>query len=208
MEEDGSSELESARRLPRLSKEFSNVRRLLTREFETFLIMLMNDGIELSILKILIDQEFGYNSPTKGYDHINILCKERIKDPDNPEKKIPNPKWLAEKKKIKVDGKNTTRIFVRPKIRENYEKYMLPTILNMDDSLKEILREYIEGIKEEEKVRDKFKAYTETIILALNGLIREAPTKSLNSQRFQKKIKDTIMKYFRSEILKYEVFSK
>jgi hypothetical protein len=208
MEEDESPELKSARRLPRINKDSYNIRNLLTREFETFLIMLMNDGIEQAILKILIDQEFGYTSPTKGYDHINILCKEKIKDPVNPEKKISNPKWLAEKKKTKVDGKNITRIYVRPTIRENYEKYMIPTIRNIDNSLKKILKEYIEGIKEEEKVRDKFKTYTETIILALNDLIKKAPAKSLNSQRFQKKIYDTIMRYYRSEILKYEVFSK
>ena len=208
MAENESPELKSLQRLPRLDKDSYNIRNLLTREFETFLIILMNDGIELGILKILIDQEFGYTSPTKGYDHISILCKEKIKNPVNPEKKISNPKWLAEKKKTKEGGKNITRIYVRPKIRENYESYMLPTILNIDNSVKEIMKEYIEGIKEEEKVRDKFKAYTEIIILALNELIKKAPTKSLNSQRFQKKIYDTIMKYYRSEILKYEVFSK
>ena len=85
---------------------------------------------------------------------------------------------------------------------------MLPTISSLDNMFHDIIKEYIEGIKEEEKVREKFKAYTETIILALNTLIKEAPAKTLSSQRFQKKMKDTIWKYFRSEILKYEVFSK
>ena len=115
---------------------------------------------------------------------------------------------FAYKKKSMVNGKKVTRIYVKSTIRKKYEKFILPTISNLDDSLNDLFKEYINGITEEEKVREKFKAYTETIILALNDLITDAPAKFLNSQRFQKKIYDTIWKYFRSEILKYEVFSK
>ena len=178
------------------------------REFETFLFLLKNEGIEQSILKILIDQEFNYTSQTKGYDHISILCKPQIKDINNPKKKIPNPKWFAEKKKLEENGKKVTRIYVRPIIKKKYQKYMLGTMNNIDEALNEIMSEYIEGIKDEDKIRKKFKAYTETIILALSKLISDPSSKDLTNERFQKRIYDTIWKYYRSEILKYEVFSK
>jgi len=85
---------------------------------------------------------------------------------------------------------------------------MLPTISSLNDSINDIIKEYSEGIKEEEKIRDKFKAYTETIILALDDLLTNTPVKSLGSKRFQKKIYDTIWKYYQTELIKYEVFSK
>ena len=178
------------------------------REFETFLVLLKNEGIEQSILKILIDQEFNYSSQTKGYDHISILCKPQIKDINNPKKKIPNPKWFAEKKKLEENGKKVTRIYARPSIKKKYQKYMLGTMNNIDEALNEIISEYIEGIKEEDKIREKFKAYTETIILALSKLISDPSSKNLTNEAFQKRIYDTIWKYYRSEILKYELFSK
>lgn len=192
-------------KVPRRKEDSFDIRKLSIREFEAFLILLMNDGIEQPILKILIDQEFGYKSPTKGYDHINNICKPSVRTLND--KQIYYPAY-AKKKKIKENGRNVTRIYVDPTIREKYDKFILPTISNLNDSLNNIINEYIEGIKEEEKVREKFKTYTETIILALQDLIAEAPVKSLTSQRFQKKIRDTIWRYFRAEILKYEVFSK
>ena len=206
MKDDESSLAKLTTKVPRLNENSFDIRKLTMREFETFMILLMNDGIEQPILKNLIDQEFDYKSSTKGYDHINILCKPHIKSKEG--KKIPNPKWSAKKKKIKADGKNLTRIYVRTSIRKKYEKFIIPTISNLDDSLNDIIKEYIEGIKVEEKIREKFKTYTETIILALNDLISELSIKTLNSQRFQKKMYDTIWKYYRAEILKYEVFSK
>jgi len=206
MKDDESSIAKLTTKVPRLNENSFDIRILTMREFEAFMILLMNDGIEQPILKNLIDQEFGYKSSTKGYDHINILCKSYIISKEG--KKIPNPKWSAKKKKIKADGKNLTRIYVRTSIRKKYEKFIIPTISNLDDSLNDIIKEYIEGIKVEEKIREKFKIYTETIIQALNDLISEVPAKTLNSQRFQKKMYGTIWKYYRAEILKYEVFSK
>lgn len=204
MKVDESSRRKSIGKIPRLRENSFDIRDLSMREFEAFMIMLMNDGIDQPTLKNLIDQEFDYTSTTKAYDHINILTKQYL----DSEKKIPNPKWFAYKKKTKVDGKNTIRIYVRTTIRKKYEKYMIPTIVSLNETVHSIIEEYIEGIKEEEKIREKFKAYTETIILALNDLIKDTSTKTLSSQRFQKKIYDTIWKYFRAEILKYEVFSK
>ncbi|NHJ20129.1 MAG: hypothetical protein EAX91_04235 [Candidatus Lokiarchaeota archaeon] len=208
MNDNKSSQKKKKTKLPTLKENPFVFRTLSMREFETLLILLRNDGIEQSILKILIDQEFGYESETKGYDHIRILCKKKIKDPDNAEKYITNPKCFAQKKKIKENGRNVTRIYVEAEFKKKYEKYMLSTISNLDDSVNEIIQEYIEGIREEDKVREKFKAYTETIILALGKLISESSSKSMSSERFQKKVYDTIMRYYRSEVLKYEVFSR
>jgi hypothetical protein len=200
------------------------------REFEAFMILLMHDGEDQAILKQIIDSEFDHKSATKGYDYINNLCKnkviEKMGDKQHvmylSDKKLKELKDSLEKYKLKNTKpkksleiiripfayKKKTKVYIKSAIRKEYEKYMLPTIKNLDDSLKEIIKEYIDGIKEEEKVREKFKAYTETIILAIQELIEREPSKSLNSQRFQKKINDNIWKYFRSEILKYEVFSK
>lgn len=192
MEKEELSIIKSARKIPR-SKEYDfNLNRLSMREFEAFMILLIYEGEEQSILKRLIDLEFDHKSPTKAYDYINNLCK----------------KGFAYKKKVSLKGKNIIRIYVRANIRRKYENFILPTINSIEDSLKEVIKDYIEGIKEEEKVREKFKAYTETIILALNDLITNIPLKTLSSQKFQKKMYDTIWKYYRSEILKYEVFSK
>ena len=192
MKDDIQYPLKSIGNIPRSKENAFNIRALSMREFEAFMILLMHEGLEQAILKKLIDLEFDHTSATKGYDYINSLCK----------------KGFAYKKKMKVKDKNITRIYIKSLIRKKYEKFILPTISNLDDSLNDIIKEYIEGIKEEEKVRAKFKVYTETIILALNDLIKDAPAKGLTSQRLQKKIYDTIWKYFRSEILKYEVFSK
>ena len=181
------------RNIPRSKENAFNIGELSMHEFEAFMILLIHEGIEQSIFKNLIDLEFNLKiGTTKGYDYINKLCE----------------KGFAYKKKQTVDGKKGTRLYVKSTIRKKYEKFILPTIKNLDDSLNVIIKEYIEGITEEEKVREKFKTYTETIISALNKLITDTSAKTLNSQRFQKKINDTIWKYFRSEILKYEVFSK
>jgi hypothetical protein len=199
MNDDKSPQIKITGKIPHLKENPFIFRRLSMREFETLLIILKHEGIEQPILKILIDQEFKYESQTKAYDHINILCKQYLKTKDG--KRIANPKWCATKKKTKEKGKNVTRIYVRPSIRKKYQKYMLPTFSNLDEILKEIIKEYIEGIKEEDKVRKKFKSYTDTIIRALNKLILESTGKNLTTERFQKKIFDTIMKYYRSEIL-------
>jgi len=192
MEEEEFLLTKSIGRIPR-SKEYDfNLNLLSMREFEAFMILLINEGEEQSILKKLIDLEFDHKSPTKAYDYINNLCK----------------KGFVYKKRELLKGKNIVKIYVRANIRRKYEKFMLPTINSIEDSLKEVIKDYIEGIKEEEKVREKFKGYTETIILALNDLITNTPIKTLNSQKFQRKMYDTIWKYYRSEILKYEVFSK
>ncbi|NVM45327.1 MAG: hypothetical protein HWN79_10450 [Candidatus Lokiarchaeota archaeon] len=192
MVEDNSLKIKTTGKITRSKDNTFNIRDLSMREFEAFMILLIHDGVEQSILKHLIDLEFDHKSPTKGYDYINNLCK----------------KGFAYKKKTTVKGKNVIRIYVRSTIQKNYQKFILPTIKNLDDSLNDIIKEYIEGIKVEEKIRDKFKAYTETIILALNDLLLDKSTKNLSSQRFQKKMYNTIWRYFRAEILKYEVFSK
>ena len=178
--------------IPRIKDNAFNIRDLSMREFEAFMILLIHEGVEQSILKRLIDIEFDHKSQTRGYDYINNLCK----------------KGFAYKKKAKVKGKLVVRIYVRASMRKKYDKFILPTVSNLSESLNDIIKEYVDGIKEETKIREKFKGYTETIILALSDLITDTPVKTLSANRFQKKMYDTIWNYFRAEILKYEVFSK
>jgi predicted transcriptional regulator len=179
-------------RVPRPKENAFNLRELSMREFEAFIILLTYEGEEQSTLKKFIDLEFDHKSQTKGYDYINNLCK----------------KGFAYKKKTAIKGKQITRIYVRTTIRKKYEKFMLPTISSVNESLEDAIKDYMDGMKEEKKIREKFRTYTEALILSVNNLITKTPTKTLSSQRFQKKVYDTIWKYYRAEILKYEVFSK
>ena len=176
---------------PHLNKTSFNLNNLSMREFEAFLIFLRHEGEELSVLKKFIDLSFNYTSRTKAYDYINSLCK----------------KGLAYKKTTLEKGKKVTRIFVRKKIRKEYEKFILPSIGSIKESLKDVFEEYIDDFKDVEKIREKFRAYTETVLLSINNLLANEPAKTLKSKRFQKKLNDKIWKYFRAEMLKYEIFS-
>ena len=169
-----------------------NLNDLFTREFETFLIFLRHEGEELSVLKKFIDLSFNYTSRTKAYDYINSLCA----------------KGLAYKKTTTEKGKKVTRIYVRKKVRNEYEKFILPTIGSIKESLKDVFEEYIDDLKDVEKIREKFRAYTENVILSISNLLENEPVKTINSKRFQKKLYDTIFGYFRAEMLKYEMFAK
>jgi len=195
-------------KIPRSKDNAFDLRQLSMREFEAFMILLMHEGEEQSILKQLIDIEFDHTSSTKGYDYINNLCKDIYEKKEDEEEPKIRRKAFAYKKKTTVEGKQVTRIYVKPIIRKKYEKFILPTVSSLKESLNDIIKEYTDSIKEEEKIRDKFKAFTETIILTLKDLITDAPVKTLSSKRFQTKIYDMIWKYYRSEVLKYEVFSK
>jgi hypothetical protein len=177
---------------PNSSKNNFSLNNLSMREFETFLIFLRHEGEELSVLKKFIDLSFDHTSRTKGYDYINILCR----------------KGFAYKKTTLEKRKNVTRIFIRKKVRKEYERFILPTIGSIKESLKDVLEEYIDDLKDLEKIREKFRAYTETVILSISDLLLNEPVKTLNSKRFQKKLNDMIWRYFRAEMLKYEMFSK
>ena len=154
------------------------------REFEAFLIILKNDGQKLSVIKTAIDTKFGLSSRTKGYDYIRILV---------------NKKFIENEKKI---------ISVKKNIRSEYEKLILPTITDLNASIKKLSDNYQDEIKEEEKLKEKFRSYTETILLAINNVFEDTPSKSLNKKKIQKKLVDTIWRYFRAEMLKIEMFSK
>jgi len=213
MENNKSNVIKPIGKIPRSKDNAFNLRQLSMREFETFMILLMHEGEEQSILKQLIDVEFDHTSSTKGYDYINNLCKDiyekktTIEGKQEEEPKI-RRKAFAYKKKTKVEGKKVIRIYVKPIIRKKYEKFILPTISSLRESLNDIIKDYVDSIKDEEKIRIKFKAFTETIILAIKDLITDTPDKTLSGKRFQKKMYDMIWKYYRSEVLKYEVFSK
>ena len=182
----------SSTKNPKLSKNNFNLNNLSMREFEAFLIFLRHEGEELSVLKKFIDLSFNYTSRTKAYDYIYSLSK----------------KGLVYKKTMPEKGKNITRIFIRKKVRKEYEKFILPTIGSIKESLKDVFEEYIDDLKDVEKIREKFRAYTENVMLSISNLLVNEPVKTLNSKRFHKKLNDTIWKYFRAEMLKYEMFSK
>lgn len=180
----------SSAKNPSSNKNSFNLNNLSMREFEAFLIFLRHEGEELSVLKKFIDLSFNYTSRTKAYDYINSLCK----------------KGLAYKKTTLEKGKKVTRIFIRKKIRKEYERFILPTIGSIRESLKDVFEEYIDDLKDVEKIREKFRAYTETVLLSINNLLVNEPVKTLNSKRFQKKLYETIWKYFRTEMLKLQIF--
>jgi len=176
MEDNKSNTRKPNVKIPRSKVNAFNLRQLSMREFEAFMILLMHEGEEQSILKKLIDLEFGHTSSTKGYDYINNLCKDiyekktTIEGKQEVEPKI-RRKAFAYKKKTTVEGKRVIRIYVKPIIRKKYEKFILPTVSNLKESLNDIIKDYVDSIKDEKKINDKFKAYTETLILAISNLI-------------------------------------
>ena len=163
------------------------------REFEALLIILKDEGEELPVVKAAIDTKFGIKSRTKGYFYINNLDKKGF--------------IIKEETINDADGKREVRLYVKKKIRSEYERLILPTITDLHDSIKKLFKDYMNEIKEEEKLREKFRSYTETILQAINNVLEETPTKALN-KKLQKKITDTIWRYFRAEMLKIEMFSK
>ncbi len=174
------------------SDDTFSLKNLSMRELEALLIILKDEGKELPVIKTAIDTKFKHQSRTKGYDYINNLVK----------------KGMAYKKVSKTGEKRIVRIYVRKKIRNEYEKLFLPTIRDLNDSIKKLFKDYMNEIKEEEKLMEKFRSYTETILQAINNVLEDTPAKNLNKKKLQRKIGDTLWRYFRAEMLKIEMFSK
>ena len=164
------------------------------REFEALLIILKNDGEELAVLKAAIDARFKLESRTKGYDYIRNLCNKNF-----TVKKIIKPA---------AGGKRTVRIYVENKVRSEYERLILPTVKNLNESIKKLSDDYMNEIKEEEKLMEKFRTYTETILQGIKHVLEDTPTKNLTKKKLERKIGDMIWRYFRAEMLKIEMFSK
>lgn len=162
------------------------------RELEALLIILKDEGKELAVIKTAIDMKFEHMSRTKGYDYINNLVK----------------KGIVYKKVTKTGEKRIVRIYVRKKIRNEYEKLFIPTIRDLNDSIKKLFKDYNSEIKEEAKLMEKFRTYTETILQAITTVLEDTSTKNLNKKKLERKIGDTIWRYFRAEMLKIEMFSK
>jgi hypothetical protein len=162
------------------------------RQFQTFLIILKYEGEELSTLKNLIDLKFEYKSRTKGYDQINAICN----------------KGMAYKKVIMENGKKVTRIFIKNQVRKEYEEFVLPTIDNIKESLQNLYKNNSDDLKNLENINEKFKNYSQILIAAVQKLISSSEIKEIKSKQFPKKISDTVWKYFKAEMLKYEIFSK
>ena len=162
------------------------------REFQTFLILLKHEGEELSKLKKLIDLEFEYKSRTKGYDHIKSVCS----------------KGIAYKKVNLKEGKKETRIFINKAIRKEYENFILPTIEDTTKAIKNLYQDNINDLRDLEIIQDKFKTYTEIIIDAIQNILKKTAVVVIKSEKFQSKIRTIIWKYFKAEMLRYEMFSK
>ncbi|MFX0058796.1 MAG: hypothetical protein ACFE8J_10905 [Candidatus Heimdallarchaeota archaeon] len=162
------------------------------REFQTFLILLKHEGEELSTLKNIIDIEFEFKSRTKGYDHINNLYNRGI----------------AYKKVHLENGKKITKMFINKQIRKEYENLIIPTINDMKNALHNLYKTNSNDLKNLEIIHEKFKSYTQNIITAIQTLIKNTDIVTIKNQQFQKKINDLIWKYFKAEMLKYEMFSK
>jgi len=159
-----------------------SLKNLSMRELEALLIILKDEGKELPVIKTAIDTKFEHQSRTKGYDYINNLVK----------------KGMVYKKVTKTGEKKVVRIYVRKKIRSEYEKLILPTITNLNDSIKKLFTEYMDEIKEEEKLMEKFRAYTEIILQGINHVLEDTPTKNLNKKKFQSfrnKIVEVLIEY-------------
>ena len=154
------------------------------REFEALLIILKNDGEELAVLKAAIDVKFKLESRTKGYDYIRNLR---------------NKNFIETLKK---------KIYVKENIRSEYERLILPTVKNLNESIKKLSDDYMNEIKEEEKLMEKFRTYTETILQGIKHVLEDTPTKNLTKKKLERKIGDMIWRYFRAEMLKIEMFSK
>ena len=154
------------------------------REFEALLIILKNDGEELAVLKAAIDVKFKLGSRTKGYDYIRNLRNKNFIE-------------TLEKK-----------IYVKENIRSEYERLILPTVKNLNESIKKLSKDYMNEIKEEEILMEKFRTYTETLLQGINHVLEDTPTKNINKTKLQGKIKDTIWRYFRAKMLEIEMFSK
>lgn len=161
------------------------------REFQTFLILLKHEGEELSTLKELIDLEFEYKSRTKGYDHINSVCR----------------KGLAYKQNNLKKGKKEIRIFIDKKYRKQYENFILPTIEDTKKAIKNFYQDNINDLKDLEIIQDKFKTYTEIIIDAIQNILKKTAIMVIKSEKFQTTVSNLIWKYFKAEMLKYEMFS-
>ncbi|MFX1357148.1 MAG: hypothetical protein ACFFA8_07660 [Promethearchaeota archaeon] len=172
-------------------KSMFNITDFSFREFQTFLILLKHEGKDLSTLKKLIDLEFGYKSRTKGYDYINSLCS----------------KGMAYKKVTLKKSKKEIKICIDEQIRKNYEHFIMPTIKDVNKAIKNLYHDNIVQLKDLEIIQDKFKSYTEILIDAIQNLLKKTTLPAIKSERFQSTISNLIWKYFKAEMLKYEMFS-
>ena len=154
------------------------------REFEALLIILKNDGEELAVLKAAIDAKFELESRTKGYYYI---------------KKLHNKNFIETLEK---------KIYVKENIRSEYERLILPTVKNLNESIKKLSKDYLIEIKEEEKLMGKFRSYTENILQGINHVLEDTPTKNFTKKKLVGKIEDMIWRYFRTKRLEIEMFSK
>jgi len=177
-------------------KKKSHKKTISSREFQAFLILLSFEGTKIPILKTYIDKQFKHESRTKGYDYINSLCEKGKKRDKNG--KVIKDGMVIKKNKI---------VYVDKKVRSEYEKFIVPTLSNTKNIVRELLQDNLNAIRDIEKNQEKFKNYTETIIDAVKELISRTPVNVIKNKRFNKKLEELILKYYRVEMLKSQMFS-
>lgn len=169
-----------------------NLENLTMKDFRVFLLLLLHSGEELSVLKKIINAEFNLQGRTKGYDYINKVCEA----------------GYAYKRKVNVNGKKVTKIFVSLRIRKAYNNLFVPTIENTRKIIKEVLKDYLKEFNNINQMSQKLVDLSENIIKSVESLISKTPPQLLTSEKFIEKLSHEIRSTCRAELIDLELFSK
>ena len=169
-----------------------NLEDLTMKDFRVFLILLLYSGEELSVLKKVVNAEFNLQGRTKGYDYIKKVCKA----------------GYAYKRRVNVDGKRVTKIYVSLKTRKAYNDLLAPTIENTRKVIKEVIKDYLKEFNNIEKMSQKLVNISESNIKAVEDYITKTSPKLLTSEKNIEKLSNDIRSTCRSELIDLELFSK
>ena len=162
---------------------------LTMREFQVFLIFLQHEGEKISFFKDQIDKKLGLTSRTKAYDYINKLY-----DRNNP-----SSSYLE-----KVDNS----FFVKQNIRKQYERFIIPTLTNVKESIKEYLDDLIDETHSVEKIRDKFCSFSDELKLTIIEVLEDSSISKRDKKKLEKKILGEFENSLKVELVKYQLFSE
>lgn len=162
------------------------------KDFRVFLILLLHSGEDLSVLSKAINAEFNLRSRTKGYSYINKICRA----------------GYAYKRKINVDGKRTTKVYVNLKTRAAYNSLFAPTIETTRKVIEEVVKDYLKEFSNINQVSQKLLTLSENNIETVKQLISKTSPKKLTNDKFFEEISSEIRATCRSELFKLEMYSK
>lgn len=169
-----------------------NLENLTMKDFRVFMILLLHSGEELSDLSKAVNAEFNLQNRTKGYDYINKVCNA----------------GYAYKRKVNVNGKKVTKVYVSLRIRKAYNNLFGPTIENTRKIIKEIIKDYLKEFNNINQISQKLVDLSENTIKSVEGLISKTPPKLLTSEKFLEKLSHEIRSTCRAELIDLELFSK